>query len=137
MRAWTIVTLGVPLAVALSVAPVPVQAQRGSGPCKGDIQKFCAGIQPGGARYRDCLEQHAAELSPACQTHVAKVKARGAAWHQACQADVQKFCGGVTPDRGNLVRCLRAHHGDLSQACKDQLAKRRQRRQGPPPGPGQ
>jgi hypothetical protein len=123
-----------PLAVAVSVAPGPVQAQQGRGPCRQDIEKFCAGIQPGAGRYRDCLEQHASELSPGCQKHLTEVKARMTAWRQACQADVQKFCSGATPGRGNIVRCLRAHHDDLSQACKDQLAKRRH---GPPPGPGQ
>ena len=137
MRAWKIMTLSMPLAVALSVAPGALQAQRGTGPCREDIQKFCAGVQPGGGRYRDCLEQHAAQLSPACQKHLSEVKGKVAAWRQACQPDVQKFCTGVTPGRGNIARCLRQHHDDLSQACKDQLAKHRQRRHGPPPGSGQ
>jgi hypothetical protein len=137
MRLWKVMTWIAPLAVALSVAPAPAQAQRGQGPCREDIQKFCASVPPGGGRFRDCLQQHAAELTPACKQHLSQMKAKVAAWRQACEGDVQKLCSGVAPGRGNLVKCLREHQGDLSQACKDQLAQRRQRRRGPASVPGQ
>jgi hypothetical protein len=136
MRLWKVMTWIAPLAVALSVAPGPAQAQRGKGPCREDIQKFCAGVQPGGGRFRDCLQQHAAELTPACQQHLKQMKAKVAAWREACEGDVQKLCSGVAPGRGGIVRCLREHQGDLSQACKDQLAQR-PRRRGPASAPGQ
>jgi len=136
MRLWKVMTLIAPLAVALSVAPEPARAQRGQGPCREDIQKFCAGVQPGGGRFRDCLQQHAAEVTPACQQHLKHTKARVAAWRQACEGDVQKLCSGVAPGRGGIARCLREHEGDLSPACKDQLA-RRPRRRGPAPAPAQ
>jgi hypothetical protein len=136
MRLWKVITLIAPLVVALSVVPEPAQAQRGQGPCREDIQKFCASVQPGGGRFRDCLQQHAAELTPACQQHLSQMKARVAAGRQACESDVQKLCSGVAPGRGGIVRCLREHEGDLSQACKDQLAQR-PRRGGPTPVPGQ
>ena len=35
--------------------------------CKGDIEKFCKDIQPGGGRIMQCLKQHSAELSPSCK----------------------------------------------------------------------
>ena len=133
MRVWTIIMLGVALAAALTAVPAQTHAQRGSGPCRDDVQKFCSGVHPGAGRYRDCLEQHAAELSPPCQAHMAAARARMAAWRQACQEDAQKFCSGVTPGGGNLAKCLHAHHADLSQACRDQLAQQRPRRQKPPP----
>ena len=37
-----------------------------SRPCRPDLQKFCADVQPGGGRIVACLKQHEAELSPAC-----------------------------------------------------------------------
>jgi hypothetical protein len=137
MRIWKGMTLIAPLAVALSVAPGPAHAQRGQGPCRQDIEKFCPGIQPGGGRYRDCLQQHASELSPACQQHLSKVKSTAASWRQACKDDVQKLCLNVTPGRGKMVKCLREHEAELSQACKDQLGRRGHRRQAPASTPGQ
>ena len=137
MRMWNAMTLIAPLAVALTVAPVPARAQRREGPCRNDVEKFCQGIQPGGGRYRDCLRQHAAELSPACKERVSQVKAKAAAWRQACQADVQKLCGDVAPGRGSVLKCLRQHQEDLSQACKDQLTEHPHRRRTPVAAPGQ
>lgn len=115
-------------AAALAVTAVPAHAQRGQGPCREDIQKFCAGIQPGGGRYRDCLQQHAAELSPACQQHIKDTTEKVAAWRQACQADVQKLCSDVTAGHGNILKCLHQHEADVSQPCKDQLGQRYHRR---------
>jgi hypothetical protein len=34
--------------------------------CKGDVEKFCKGIKPGGGRILACLKSHQAELAPAC-----------------------------------------------------------------------
>lgn len=133
MKAWKVVTLVAPLAVALNLSPSLAQPKGGRGVCRADIEKFCPNIKPGGGAYRDCLKSHAAELSPACQEHLKQVKAKVAAWRQACKDDVQKFCADVAPGRGNVAKCLRQHRNDLSQACKDQLAQGRQRRRGAAP----
>jgi hypothetical protein len=132
MRLWQVMTLIAPLAAALSMAQEPAHAQRGAGPCREDIQKFCASVQPGAGRFRDCLQQHTAELTPACQQHLTQAKAKIATARQACEGDVQKLCSGVAPGRGGVGRCLREHENELSQGCKDQLA---QHRRGPHPRP--
>src|SRR5258708_18757248 len=43
--------------------------------------------------------------------------------HGACKADVQKFCANVTPGKGAIRDCLKQHEADLSQGCKDNIAK--------------
>ena len=35
--------------------------------CQPDVEKFCASIPPGGGAIRQCLRQHASELSDACK----------------------------------------------------------------------
>ncbi len=127
MQLWK----GIPfvaLAVALSVPSGVAYAKQGKGPCQADIQKFCPNVQVGGGRYRDCLQQHTAELSPACQQHLTQTQAKVAKWRQACEADVQKLCSGVSGGRGKIAKCLRQHKDELSQSCKDQFAQRYQHR---------
>jgi hypothetical protein len=38
--------------------------------CKGDIKKFCANVQPGNERIKQCLKGHAAELSARCKQEI-------------------------------------------------------------------
>lgn len=35
-----------------------------------------------------------------------------------CAADRQKFCAGVKPGGGAIIKCMKAHQADLSAACK-------------------
>lgn len=44
----------------------------------------------------------------------------------ACKPDVQKFCKGIKPGEGRIWSCLKSHEADLSQACKDHMAKKRE-----------
>jgi Cysteine rich repeat len=34
--------------------------------CKGDAEKFCKDVKPGGGRMLECLKSHQAELAPGC-----------------------------------------------------------------------
>lgn len=40
---------------------------------------------------------------------------------QACRADAQKLCAGVSPGGGRVVACLRTNEAQLSADCKSQL----------------
>jgi hypothetical protein len=40
------------------------------GACAGDIQKFCADVEHGKGKIRECLVQRAAELTPGCRMRV-------------------------------------------------------------------
>ena len=57
---------------------------------------------------------------------------------QACHADFQKFCAGVRPGGGRIEQCMAPHKAELSQACRDAMAKAEQQHapaagQSPPP----
>jgi hypothetical protein len=48
---------------------------------------------------------------------------RAAAVGKACRADEKKLCADVKPGRGSLAQCMKSHATDLSDACKEALAK--------------
>ena len=48
---------------------------------------------------------------------------------QACQADVQKFCGDVKPGGGRIKECMMQHKDDLSPGCRDALGAAHAHRQ--------
>jgi hypothetical protein len=43
--------------------------------CAADIQRLCAGVQPGGGQLVRCIREHRSELSPACQEALAAARA--------------------------------------------------------------
>lgn len=57
----------------------------------------------------------------------------------ACKADVEKLCPGVEPGAGRIMACLKQNQAQVSAACKDALAKARERKApgtpGAPPAP--
>lgn len=132
MRTTSLVLLLALSAMVLTVSSAPAGARQ-AGPCRQDIQKFCPDAKPGGGAFRDCLEQHKAELSPACQARISEAKSRIADWRKACGADVQKVCSDVIGPR-NLRQCLNQHRDQLSQSCQDQLAQHPGRQRQHQPG---
>jgi hypothetical protein len=48
--------------------------------CQSDMQRLCAGVQPGGGALRQCLRQHQADVSDGCRSAIAAARAshRGA-----------------------------------------------------------
>jgi hypothetical protein len=43
----------------------------------------------------------------------------------ACKADIEKLCPGTQPGGGRIRECMKQHEADLSDACKQALAKAR------------
>jgi len=44
--------------------------------------------------------------------------AQTAAEQAACKADYEKFCAGVMPGGGRIVKCLNEHLAELSPQCQ-------------------
>jgi hypothetical protein len=41
--------------------------------CKQDAERLCQGVQPGGGRIVQCLQDHKDQLQPACASGIAKL----------------------------------------------------------------
>ncbi len=44
--------------------------------CKGDAERLCPGVQPGGGRIIKCLKAHEMEMSIGCGKTLQKIKAQ-------------------------------------------------------------
>jgi hypothetical protein len=42
---------------------------------------------------------------------------------QACRADHDRLCGGVTPGGGRILACLQSHAGQLTATCAQTLPR--------------
>jgi hypothetical protein len=48
------------------------------------------------------------------------------ALRSACAADIEKLCPGIQPGGGRIVQCLKQHKTEVSDTCKEGIAKARQ-----------
>ena len=60
---------------ATAVCAQPAGAAGMRGACGADIQKLCAGIQPGGGRLLACIKEHKDQVSAPCKTAIAQAMA--------------------------------------------------------------
>ncbi|WP_246207018.1 cysteine rich repeat-containing protein [Methylocystis heyeri] len=42
--------------------------------CKADVERLCAGVEPGGGRIIKCLKEHKEEMSVGCAEALMKIK---------------------------------------------------------------
>jgi len=91
--------------------------------CRGDLDKFCKGVKPGGGAIAKCLKENENSLSPACKERVSKIEEKVRDFKEACRGDVDRFCKDVQPGKGGIVRCLKGHEAELSPGCKEQMTK--------------
>jgi hypothetical protein len=141
------------LMAASAQSQQPSQAQIGAirQSCRSDYSANCAGVPTGGQAALACLQQHQAQLSPACREAVGAVGggASGAAagagarttpppasraapggaeiMREECGPDVQRVCRGVLPGRGRIIACLADNRESLSQGCRQALMSMRER----------
>jgi Golgi apparatus protein 1 len=106
--------------------------------CGRDKAKFCADVRYGGARVKDCLEDHKDEagFSAGCKTEFEAMMARRATdfrldaqLRELCAADIDAVCGyekdsldSVAGHDGRVVECLQDYKAELkSAACRDRV----------------
>jgi hypothetical protein len=92
------------------------------GACAPDVERLCAGVQPGQGRIATCLMDKQAELSPECAQQIEQMRARARAFGEACKGDIRKYCKGMHPGSGKLAKCLKENQSRLSPACKEAFA---------------
>lgn len=118
---WPAVLAGV---FCLSLAAV-ASAEAGGRPCADDAAKLCKDVQKGEGRVAKCLREHKEELSPACKENIAKAKEKFKEMKEECHEDAKKLCKDIQPGGGRIMQCLKQHEGELSQGCKEHMARPR------------
>ncbi|HEY6009251.1 MAG TPA: efflux transporter outer membrane subunit [Geobacteraceae bacterium] len=90
-------------------------------PCMAELDQFCKEVTPGAGRLLECLADREKDLSPVCRSKLAEVKARLEEAKRVCTPDIEKFCPGVEPGQGRLLKCLKKELGGLSSACREKV----------------
>ena len=93
--------------------------------CGADIDRVCAGIQPGDGRITACVSEHFTEFSAACRNALIS----GATITKACRADYQLKCAGIEPGGGRSQACMKDHFAELDELCQKALLLGRLQRQ--------
>jgi hypothetical protein len=70
------VTAGCLLALFTFAASGPIGHAQQFAYCKADIQRLCAGVQPGGGRIAQCLKAQQNSVSVGCAKELRAIKAR-------------------------------------------------------------
>ena len=94
-----------------------------NGPCAKDMQSLCSSAGTDRSAIHKCMMENEDKLSPECKAHHSKMKEMMKEVREVCHEDVEKFCGDVQPGKGRIMKCLKDHKDDLSQGCKDEMAK--------------
>src|SRR5215510_7134493 len=115
--------------VALGHGPARGQLVRARA-CRGDVEKFCQGIPPGGGRLIRCLEENSAKLSAGCKKVIgaggaeaggAEASGGATSAKTACRGDAMRLCADAVGDQVKMKQCLQAHAAQLSDGCKTAL----------------
>lgn len=116
--------------VVLALVSQAAFAEEG-GPCREDVKKFCGDVKPGGGAVVKCMKEHEAKLSEGCRAFAAEkkdeLKEKFGQAKEACAADKEKFCKDVKAGGGAIVKCMKSHEAELSEACRATLPKRKRK----------
>jgi hypothetical protein len=106
--------------------------QAGAGPtmgaaCKADLEKLCAGVDPGEGRLIKCLKEKESQVSAECKASWDKMKDerkdRRQEMRVACGGDAEKHCPGMKPGDGQLMKCMKEKEAQLSAGCKAAMSE--------------
>ena len=121
-RPWHIIWLGV-LALGLVLDAAPSQAQTQEIPCTGEIQQYCADVQPGGGRILQCIKANESKLSPACTQRLSELQEFVSGPLGACRDDWAALCyhPRASTSRQAMIQCLQANQAKVSAGCQKAL----------------
>ena len=118
------------------IAVVPLSSaadEKPRGPCRADVEKLCQGVERERGAIARCLKQNESALSTECKDAMAKsmekAREKAKALAKVCKEDAEQYCKDVNPGRGRIVRCLQQNADKLSEACRAELPKRKQKRE--------
>jgi hypothetical protein len=106
------------ISVALLLSASSAAAQGAARACVADVQKNCAGVEPGQGRIADCVKKHIGDLSAPCQELLASTAAAA----KTCTDDVKKSCADARR-RTAKVACLKSALSNLSDGCKSAISQ--------------
>ena len=108
--------------IALFGLGVASEAHAGGGAslksCAASLKAACGDVKPGGGRAQACFDSHLATLSEPCKSKLT----RAASSARACEADVQKLCGGVT-HAADILSCMEPRLAQVGKPCKRAMAR--------------
>ena len=119
--------LGLAASLLALLPPDGAAAQQGPArqACAADIDRACAGIQPGEGRITACVGEHFTQLSAPCRNALIS----GATITKACKTDYQLKCAGIEPGGGRSQACLKDHFAELDELCQKALLLAKLQRQ--------
>jgi hypothetical protein len=93
------------------------------GNCVADLRKLCPGVPPGNNNLRACMRERIRDVSFPCLMTLAKFAEVRRTRKGECSAHLQQQCAGVERGGGQFGACLRSAVANLSDTCKDALAR--------------
>jgi len=100
---------GLSLALLWFAQPAAANERAAMRVCRGDAQKLCPDVQPGGGRIAACLRENESKLSSGCQAQLGKI--------EACAAETKKLCPQAKGE-GELRQCVTDKRAELSAGCR-------------------
>jgi cysteine rich repeat protein len=89
--------------------------------CRPDVDRLCSEVKQGGGRILACLSRNQDRLSSSCEAQMERIETAResvSAVRNACRADVERLCSGVSSEAGPLVECLQTNRAGLSESCR-------------------
>jgi hypothetical protein len=98
--------------------------------CQADMDKYCANVTPGEGRLLNCAAAYRDQLSDQCTGAIVAaamiiedITYLAVDVAQACETELDTWCGDVEVGEGRVLACLDEHDDELSEACDDVLER--------------
>lgn len=86
--------------------------------CYKEVQKICAGVEPGEGRLTDCVTRNQSQFSVTCRPEVHAVIEQRGRFTTQCKTHAAALCPGVKAGTGRLYACLRFQEDQLGATCR-------------------